>query len=86
MNGKRSHSLRIFIYLLSFFTLIAVTALLVVARIVPSISALLKNVAQYTAFIFLALASLWYVMNKRSLVLKIVWVVCVVGSVVVLIV
>ena len=86
MNGKRSHSLRIFIYLLSFFTLIAVTALLVVARIVPSISVVLKNVAQYTAFIFLALASLWYVMNKRSLVLKIVWVVCVVGSVVVLIV
>lgn len=87
MNGKKSHALRILIYFIAFVALVAVAVILAVSKIVPAtntLSGVLKGFAGYIAYAFLILSSLWYVMSKRGIVLKIVWVICSIGIVVLL--
>ena len=83
MNGKKSHAFRILIYFISFVSLITVAIVLTISKIIPS-SGLMKTIAGYIAYAFLILSSLWYVLSKRGIVFKLVWVVCSVGIIVLL--
>lgn len=76
MNGKRSHNFRVFTNFLAFLILVIVAILLIVARLVSpaaGYSIILIEIAKYIAIFLVALASLWYVVSKRSLLVKVVW-------------
>lgn len=85
MNGKKSHNFRVFTNYLAFLLLIAIAILLIVERFVPletGFSAILGEIAKYLAIFLVSIASLWYVASKRSIVVKIIWLIAVTSIVV----
>lgn len=85
MNGKRSHNFRVFTNFLAFAALVAIAVLSIVAVIVPkttNLSAVLLEIARYLAYFLVAMSSLWYVLSKRGYVVKVIWLVCAVGIIV----
>lgn len=85
MNGKKGNMFRIFTNTLAFSVLIVITILMVVSKFTSSatnFSAVCGEIVKYLALVVVCLASFWYVMSKRSKILKVVWVLCV-GAVVV---
>ena len=79
MDGKKSLMLRIVTNTIAFVVLIAIAALLVVARVSgqsTNLSAVCIELSRLLAYLLVGLASFWYVMSKRNVVLKVVWVIC----------
>ena len=79
MDGKKSLMLRIITNTIAFVVLIAIAALLIVARVSgqsTNLSAVCIELSRLLAYLLVGLASFWYVMSKRNVVLKVVWVIC----------
>ena len=86
MNGKRSHNLRVFTNFLAYGILIVIAILLVVSRVflkTGNVAFVVSEIAKYLAIFLVAIASLWYAVSKRNLILKLIWFVSV-GAIVVL--
>ena len=85
MDGRKSTMLRVITNTIAFVVLIAITALIIIARCttqMSNISLLCVNISKYLAYAMVALSSLWYVLSKRNSAFTIVWTVCVIIMVV----
>jgi hypothetical protein len=75
MDGRKSHNLRVFTNCLAFLFLVVIAVLLAVAKFVPAMW-ILGEVAKCLALFLVVLASFWYMLSKRSVVVRVLWVVC----------
>ena len=85
MNGKRSHNFRILTNCLAFFVLIVVAIILLLTKFAfksSDLAVLLVNIAKYLTLAIVAMSSFWYVMSKRNVIVKIVWIVSLLAIVV----
>lgn len=82
MNGKKSHNLRVFSNFLSFLAVVIVAVLTIVSHFLSpetNLSAVLMEISKILMCAVISISSFWYVLSKRSIVYKVIWVVCVVG-------
>lgn len=85
MNGKRSHSFRVFTNFLAFLILIVVAVLVLTEKFISpatNLSALFGEIAKYLSLLLVTISSGWYVCSKRSVVIKIIWFICVAGIII----
>lgn len=74
MDGRKSHNLRVFANHLAFLMLVAIAVSLAVAKFVPSLI-VLEQVAKCLALFVVMLTSFWYMISKRSVAIRALWVI-----------
>jgi len=80
MTGKNGNFLRGLTNLLAFIALVFISIALIAGKVSgadTNFSAICIDISRYAGYLLVGIASFWYVMSKRSLVLKIVWVICI---------
>ena len=85
MTGKNGNMLRVITNLIAFILLVVITGLLIAGKVSgpqSNFSVVCEQLSKYLSILLVALASFWYAFSKRSLVIRCLWVLCVVAIVV----